>query len=64
MFGDFCYLEVAENTPFLLNLSPDKCSDPSFSANPQAIFDSVAWPTPYWADDEWPVTELDFHKKP
>jgi hypothetical protein len=64
MFGDYVYLEVAENTPFLLNLSPDKCNDPSFSSNPQAVFDAVAWPTPFWADDEWPVSELDFHVVP
>ncbi len=64
MFGDYVYLEVAENTPFLLNLSPDLCKDPSFASDPQAVFDRVAWPTPYWADAEWPVSVLDFHVVP
>lgn len=62
MFGDYCYLAVAENVPFPLNLPPDDTSDPSFSSNPEAIFAKVAWPTPFWANDAWPVEVLDFHK--
>ena len=61
MFGDYAYLAVAEHVPFPLNLSPDVTNDPAFAADPGAIFARVAWPTPFWGDDEFPVTVLDFH---
>lgn len=61
IFGDYCYIVVAENIPFPLNLPPDLTTNPDFAADPQAVFDKVAWPTPFWAADEWPCTELDFH---
>lgn len=61
MFGDYSYICVAENTPFPLNLSPDDTNDPQFMADPQAVFAKVAWPTPYWGQDEFPVSVLDFH---
>ena len=25
------------------------------------MFAKVAWPTPFWGDDEWPVSVIDFH---
>ncbi len=63
MFGDYCYVVVAEGVPFPLNLSPDVMADPAFASNPRAVFDKVAWPTPFWAaDGKWPVSVLDFHK--
>ena len=61
MFGDYAYLAVAEHVPFPLNLSPDATADPAFASDPEAIFAKVAWPTPFWGDDEFPVTVLDFH---
>jgi hypothetical protein len=61
-FGDYAYLVIADSVPFPLNLGPDKYNDPSFQAEPKLVFDSVAWPTPFWVDDTWPVTCLDFHK--
>lgn len=61
VFGDYCYLAVAEGVPFPLNLPPDVVNDPSFQADPDAVFGRVAWPTPFWADDDWPVSVLDFH---
>ena len=66
MFGDYCYLVVAENTPFPLNLSPDVVNAPGFSSNPEQVFARTAWPTPFWAigHDEWPVSCLDYHKIP
>lgn len=60
IFGDYCYLAIADNCPFPLNLSPDAIKNP----NPQEIFARTAWPTPFWGDDEFPVTLLDFHKIP
>ncbi|SIO37900.1 hypothetical protein SAMN05444166_4226 [Singulisphaera sp. GP187] len=64
MFGDYVYLVVADGIPYPLNLSPDSTNDPAFASDPNAVFAKVAWPTPFWGADEWPVTELDFHKIP
>ena len=61
IFGDYAYVVVAEGVPFPLNLPPDVVNDPSFQADPNAVFSRTAWPTPFWADDEWPVSVLDFH---
>lgn len=61
MFGDYCYVVVAENVAFPLNLPPDLVRDPSFEADPQVIFARTAWPTPFWGDGGWPVACLDFH---
>ena len=60
MFGDYCYLAVADTLAFPLNLSPDFVSGPE-SADPDKVFGRVAWPTPFWVDDEWPCSALDFH---
>src|SRR5207302_212867 len=62
MFGDYAYLAIADGVPFPLNLNPDVTNDPAFASNPEAVFAKVAWPTPFWGCDEWPVTELDFHR--
>jgi hypothetical protein len=64
MFGDYVYLVVAENTPFPLNCSPDVTADPSFGSDPSVVFEKFAWPTPFWANEKWPVTVLDFHDIP
>jgi hypothetical protein len=61
IFGDFAYVVVAEGVPFPLNLPPDVVNDPAFQSDPQAVFARTAWPTPFWADDDWPVSVLDFH---
>jgi hypothetical protein len=62
MFGDYAYLCIAENTQYPLNLCPDDYNDPAFQKNPTAVFSKVAWPTPFWGHDEFPVTVLDFHR--
>jgi hypothetical protein len=61
MFGDYCYLVIARDVPFLLNLPPALMArrDPEAAAE---ILDRVAWPTPFWAHGGWPVSCLDFHK--
>lgn len=64
IFGDYCYIVVADNIPFPLNLSPDITSDKSFSVDPDEVYAKVAWPTPFWKAGEWPCTELDFHTMP
>jgi hypothetical protein len=60
-FGDYCFLVVAEGVPYPLNVPPDVQMDPEFGADPQKVYGRVAWPTPFWADDDWPVSCLDFH---
>lgn len=63
-FGDFCYLVVAENTPYPLNLPPDLM----MNGDIQQIYDAVAWPTPFHEDSgsgkDWPITELYFKEDP
>jgi hypothetical protein len=61
MFGDYSYIVVADGCPYPLNLSPDVSNDPAFLANPKMVFSKLAWPTPFWGTDEWPVSVLDFH---
>jgi hypothetical protein len=62
MFGDYCFMVVAPDTPYFLNMPPHLMNDPAFSQNPDRVFASVAWPTPFWAKkDSWPVSMLDFH---
>lgn len=62
-FGNYCYLVVAEHTPYPLNLPPALIA----SADPAAaeqILSRLDWPTPFWADGEWPVTPIVFHEVP
>src|SRR5215831_314031 len=61
VFGDYCYLVLADAHPFPFNCPPDVSSDPSFGRDPRAVFARFAWPTPFWYDDGWPVQVLDFH---
>lgn len=61
MFGDYAFLAIADNIPYPLNLSPDVTNDPAFAEDPNAVFSKVAWPTPFWGADEFPVSVLDFH---
>lgn len=58
-FGDHCFLVVAEGTPWPLNLPP-----PAQVMPPEQVMPLVSWPVPYWADQDWPVTVLAFHKVP
>lgn len=59
-FGDYCFLAVSEHIPYPLNLPPDVIE----TADDQEVFRRVQWPTPYWADGDWPFTPLDFHPVP
>lgn len=60
-FGDFCFLVVAADVPFPLNLPPALTDAPG--AIPQ-VQQRLQWPTPYWADDAWPFTPISFHGVP
>lgn len=59
-YGDYCYLVVAENHRFPLNL-PDSVTA---SAPDEEILRRLSWPTPFWKDDTWPVTPIAFHGVP
>ena len=60
-FGDFCYLVIAADVPFPLNLPSELLNTPGVD---QQILSALEWPTPYWADDEWPFTPVSFHWVP
>lgn len=60
--GDFCYLAVAKDIPYPLNL-------PSWTLaeGEDAIFQRAQWPIPFYLDDGagngWPTSELHFADK-
>lgn len=69
-YGDFVYLVITENLPYPLNLPPP-ISDLMVGEDlmaAQAVIPKVKqmtqWPTPYWADDTWPMTPIIFHQIP
>lgn len=69
-FGPYCYLVVADGLPYPLNVPPgivdrieDVDSDAALTMERSAQ-ERVAWPTPYWADDSWPITPIAFHWVP
>jgi len=62
-FGDYCYLVIADGIPYPLNLPPDVLNNADPAAA-DAILKRLDWPTPFWADDEWPMTPLYFHEVP
>jgi hypothetical protein len=61
LFGDYCYLVIAEHCPYPLNMPPEVIAAPG--GVPQ-LQQAVAWPTPFWADDCWPFAPLVFHPIP
>lgn len=62
-FGDFCFLVIAEGTPYPLNLPPAaiNSADPNAA---EATLQKLDWPIPYWMDDAWPFTPIAFHEVP
>jgi hypothetical protein len=67
-FGKYCYMVVANNVPFPLNLPPALINaDPTMMPGVQeAIYQQLEWPIPFWAEsaDAWPFTEIVFHEVP
>lgn len=58
--GDYAYVCVSPNVPFVLNAPTDRVRS-SFDSDIERM---MRWPIPYWLDDKWPVTLLDFYTKP
>lgn len=59
VFGQYCYLAVAPNVPWPLNLHPSKWEKP-----PEQLKLEAEWPIPFWLDNEWPCTMVAFHPIP
>lgn len=59
-FGDYCYLAIACDVPYPLNLPPEIWE----KAPDEELFDRVQWEVPYWTADGWPMTRLSFYEKP
>lgn len=55
--GNYARICVARNVDFLLNLPANKLE----VATADDIREAFAWPVPYWLDDAWPITTLDFY---
>lgn len=58
-FGDFCYIEIADNTPYPLNFPPG-----SIDEDIEVLKARASWPIEFWRDDEWPWSILSFHSIP
>ena len=65
-FGRYCYLVVANNVPFPLNLTPELIG--RFAAGDQQAEEEirrrVQWPTPFWEGGHWPFEAIDFYPVP
>lgn len=58
--GQYAYLVIAPGVPYPLNLSDQFLQ----TASDDEIRAAASWPVPYWADDRWPCTVLDFYSRP
>ena len=52
-FGDNVYLVLCNNCPLPLNVLGAK--------DGEDLQRRLRWPTPFWADDAWPLTPIQFH---
>lgn len=63
--GDFCYIVVCEGVDHPLNISPALLQEEvDDSGVPQQLFEAAQWPVPFWADNSWPCTPLQWFNKP
>lgn len=58
--GDYAYVVVAPGVPFPLNAHPDRIRSSS-DGDIERLF---RWPVPYWMQDRWPVSLLEYYEKP
>lgn len=64
VFGDYCYLAVAHNIPFPLNLPTSSLEQETG----EQLIQRAQWPVPYWTDacagGGWPMSRLSFYENP
>lgn len=58
--GDFAYICVVKGMPCPLNLSHEFFD----VATPDQMRQTLDWPVPYYRDNRWPVSLLDFYPSP
>jgi hypothetical protein len=61
-YGEYCFLALAEGIPYPLNLPDGIVSSPE--VGDEEILRRLAWEVPFWADGDWPFTEISFHRAP
>lgn len=65
ILGDYCYLVVCEGVDHPLNIPPDMLQEEVDETGvPPSLFAAAQWPIPFWADNAWPCTVLQWHGKP
>lgn len=62
--GRYCYLAIVKGCPYPLNLPSHKMRELFEAKDIEGIKEAFRWPTPFWRDDEWPVTPMVFHQCP
>lgn len=55
--GDYAYLCICPSCPFPLNLPSGALRD----LVAEEVQQLMSWPTPFWKDNKWPVSRLDFY---
>lgn len=58
--GDYVYLEICNECPYPLNMPTDRLVE----ATSDEVRKAFRWPIPYWKLDRWPVSALDFYRRP
>jgi hypothetical protein len=62
--GDYCYLVLIKGVPFPINLPTEMLLTATGPDGDQQIAAAVQWPVPYWKDNRWPCSVLDFYTRP
>lgn len=57
--GDYAYICISPNCPFPLN-----CPNQALDEDDESIGRRFRWDTPYWMDDKWPVSFIEFYPRP
>jgi hypothetical protein len=63
VFGDYCYLAIAQGVPFPLNVPPSVWQMDAAQGQVEANR-RLQWETPFWADAKWPFVPIYFHSVP
>ena len=64
--GDYAYICVSDSCPYPLNIPPAVLDEPPDETGfPQSLRQRLAWPIPFWADNNgWPFEMLGFNPVP